>query len=323
MDQKPKKLLDQVREKIRLKNYSNKTEQAYSNWIKQYIIFHDKKHPQDMGAVEIEAFLTHLVVDRNVAASTQNQALSAILFLYREVLNQPLEIDFQYIGAKRPKRLPVVLTKAEIQNIIVRLSGEPKLITQLLYGSGLRLNEAVRLRVKDLDFEQHQITIRDGKGAQDRISMLPESILEPLRTHLIVVEDLHQQDLRDGVGRVVLPFALSRKYPNADREWIWQYVFPSKIRSRGKTDGIVRRYHISPATVQKAVRKAAMAAKINKHVTPHTFRHSFATHLLEAGYDIRTVQELLGHKNVKTTMIYTHVLNRGPKAVRSPLDSMN
>jgi integron integrase len=321
MDQKPKKLLDQVRERIRLKNYSNKTEQAYSNWIKQYSIFHDKKHPQDMGAVEIEAFLTHLVVDRNVAASTQNQALSAILFLYREVLNQPVEIDFQYIGAKRPKRLPVVLTKAEIQNIIVRLSGEPKLITQLLYGSGLRLNEAVRLRVKDLDFEQHQITIRDGKGAQDRISMLPESILEPLRTHLIVVEDLHQQDLRDGVGRVVLPFALSRKYPNADREWIWQYVFPSKIRSRGKTDGIVRRYHISPATVQKAVRKAAMAAKINKHVTPHTFRHSFATHLLEAGYDIRTVQELLGHKNVKTTMIYTHVLNRGPKAVRSPLDS--
>ena len=182
MDQKPKKLLDRVREKIRLKNYSNKTEQAYSKWIKQYIIFHDKKHPQDMGAVEIEAFLTHLAMDRNVAASTQNQALSAILFLYREVLNQPVEIDFQYIGAKRPKRLPVVLTKAEVQNILVRLSGEPKLIAQLLYGSGLRLNEAMRLRVKDLDFEQHQITIRDGKGAQDRISMLPESLLEPLRT---------------------------------------------------------------------------------------------------------------------------------------------
>ena len=322
MDQKPKKLLDQVRERIRLKNYSNKTEQAYLNWIKQYIIFHDKKHPQDMGAVEIEAFLTHLAMDRNVAASTQNQAISAILFLYREVLKQPVEIDFQYSGAKRPKRLPVVLTKAEIQNIIVRLSGEPKLITQLLYGSGLRLNEAMRLRVKDLDFEQHQITIRDGKGAQDRISMLPESLLESLRTHLIAVEDLHQQDLSEGFGRVALPFALSRKYPNADREWIWQYVFPSKIRSRGKTDGIVRRYHISPATVQKAVRKAAMAAKINKHVTPYTFRHSFATHLLEAGYDIRTVQELLGHKNVKTTMIYTHVLNRGLKAVRSPLDSI-
>jgi integron integrase len=323
MDTQPKKLLDRVREKIRLKIYSQKTEQAYVYWINQYIIFHNKKHPQEMGPAEIEAFLTHLAVDRNVAASTQNQALSAILFLYREVLNQSVAIDFQYIGAKRPKRLPVVLTKAEVQNVLVRLSGEPKLIAQLLYGSGLRLNEAVRLRVKDLDFEVRQITVRDGKGAQDRISMLPESLLEPLHTHLIVVEDLHQQDLREGFGRVALPFALSRKYPNADREWIWQYVFPSKIRSKGKTDDIVRRYHISPATVQKAVRKAARAAKINKHVTPHTFRHSFATHLLEAGYDIRTVQELLGHKNVKTTMIYTHVLNRGPKAVRSPLDSMN
>jgi integron integrase len=185
------------------------------------------------------------------------------------------------------------------------------------------LNEAVRLRVKDLDFESHQIIVRDGKGAQDRISMLPESLPVPLRKHLVVVEDLHQQDIREGFGRVALPFGLSRKYPNADREWIWQYVFPSKIRSQGKTDSIVRRYHISPATIQKAVRKAAIAAKINKHVTPHTFRHSFATHLLEAGYDIRTVQELLGHKNVKTTMIYTHVLNRGPKAVRSPLDSIN
>ena len=224
------------------------------NWIKQTIFFHDKNHPQDMGAFEIETFLTHLAADRNVAASNQNQALSAILFLYREVLNQSVAIDFQYIGAKRPKRLPVVLTKAEVQNVLVRLSGEPKLIAQLLYGSGLRLNEAVRLRVKDLDFEGHQIIVRDAKGAQDRISMLPESILEPLKTHLVVVQDLHLGDLRDGFGRVMLPFALSRKYPNADREWIWQYVFPSKIRSKGKADSIVRRYHISPATVQKAVR---------------------------------------------------------------------
>jgi len=323
MDQKPKKLLEQVREKIRLKNYSIKTGQAYVYWIKKYILFHDKKHPENMGAVEVEAFLSHLAVNRNVAASTQNQALSAILFLYREVLNLSISIDFKYIGAKRPKRLPVVLTTTEIQNVLVRLAGDPKLVAQLLYGSGLRLNEAIRLRIKDLDFEGEQIIIRDGKGAQDRISMLPESLLEPLHSHLIAVEDLHQQDLREGYGIVALPYALSRKYPNAEREWIWQYVFPSKILSKGKADDIVRRYHISPATVQKAVRKAATAAKINKHVTPHTFRHSFATHLLEAGYDIRTVQELLGHKNVKTTMIYTHVLNRGPKAVRSPLDKMN
>jgi integron integrase len=321
MNPKPKKLLDQVREIIRLKHYSQKTEQAYLNWIKQYILFHDKKHPQDMAATEVEAFLTYLAVERKVAASTQNQALSAILFLYREVLQKPVETGFQYIGAKRPKRLPVVLTKSEVQQILVRLSGDTKLVVQLLYGSGLRLNEAVRLRVKDIDFEQSQIIVRDGKGAQDRISMLPERVLEPLKTHLVNVEDIYQQDLRNGFGRVGLPYALSRKYPNADREWIWQFVFPSKILSKGKSDGIVRRYHISPATVQKAVCKAATAAKIHKHVTPHVFRHSFATHLLEAGYDIRTVQKLLGHKNVKTTMIYTHVLNRGPKAVRSPLDS--
>jgi len=275
-----------------------------------------------MAATEFEAFLTYLAVERKVAASTQNQALSAILFLYREVLGKPVETGFQYIGAKRPKRLPVVLTKSEVQQLLVRLSGETKLVVQLLYGSGLRLNEAVRLRVKDIDFEQCQIIIRDGKGAQDRISMLPESVLEQLKTHLVNAEDIYQQDLRNGFGCVELPNGLSRKYPNADREWIWQYIFPSKILSEGKADGKVRRYHISPATIQKAVRKASIAPKINKHVTPHVFRHSFATHLLEAGYDIRTVQELLGHKNVKTTMIYTHVLNRGPKAVRSPLDSM-
>ena len=321
MNPKPKKLLERVRETIRRKHYSQKTEQAYLNWIKQYILFHDKKHPQDMAATEVEAFLTYLAVERKVAASTQNQALSAILFLYREVLGKTVETGFQYIGAKRPKRLPVVLTKSEVQQILVRLSGDTKLVVQLLYGSGLRLNEAVRLRVKDIDFEQSQIIVRDGKGAQDRISMLPERVLEPLKTHLVNVEDIYQQDLRNGFGRVELTYALSRKYPNADREWIWQFVFPSKIRSQGKDDGIVRRYHISPATVQKAVHKATKAAKIHKHVTPHVFRHSFATHLLEAGYDIRTVQELLGHKNVKTTMIYTHVLNRGPKAVRSPLDN--
>ena len=257
-----------------------------------------------------------------MAASTQNQALSAILFLYREVLQKPVETELQYIGAKKPKRPPVVLTKSEVQQILVRLSDDTKLVVQLLYGSGLCLNEAVRLRVKDIDFEQCQIIVRDGKGAQDRILMLPESVLEPSKTHLVIVEDIYQQDLRNGNGRVALPYALSRKCPNTDREWIWQYVFPSKILSEGNADGIVRRYHVSSATVQKAVRKAAIAIKINKYVTLNTFRHSFATHVLEGRYDIRTIQELLGHINVKTTMIYTHVLNRGPKAVRSPLDSM-
>jgi len=247
-----------------------------------------------------------------VVASTQNQAHSALLFLYREVLQIPINTSFQYVGAKRPKRLPVVLTKSEVYQIFIRLSGHIKLIVQFLYGSGLRVNEAVRLRVKDVDFEQRHIIVRDGKGAQDRISMLPESILEPLKSHLVKVEDIYQQDLRNGNGRVYLPNALDQKYPNAEREWIWQYVFPFRMLSRSKTDGIVQRHHICPATVQKVVRSAAMAAKINKHVTPHVFRHSFAAHLLEAGYDIRTVQELLGHKNVKTTMIYTHVLNRGP-----------
>ena len=229
--------------------------------------------------------------------------------------------SFQFIGAKKTKHLPVVLTKGEVQQVLSRLAGEYHIIAQLLYGSGLRVAEVVRLRVQSIDFEQRQILVRDGKGAQDRITMLPEIVVARLKQHLATVEDLHQDDLRNGYGRVFLPNALARKYPNAEREWIWQYVFPSKRISASWVDGIMRRHHISPSTVQKAVRRASSTAKINKHVTPHTFRHSFATHLLEAGYDIRTVQELLGHKNVKTTMIYTHVLNRGPKAVRSPLDS--
>jgi integron integrase len=229
--------------------------------------------------------------------------------------------SFQFIGAKKPKRLPVVLTKGEVQQVLGRLTGEHQIIAQLLYGSGLRVSEVVRLRVQSIDFERRQILVRDGKGAQDRITMLPEIVAEPLQKHLAAVKNNHQDDLQNGYGRVFLPNALARKYPHADREWIWQYVFPSKRISSSWDDGVMRRHHISPSTVQKAVRRAAVRVKINKHVTPHTLRHSFATHLLEAGYDIRTVQELLGHKNVKTTMIYTHVLNRGPKAVRSPLDS--
>ena len=321
MEPKPKKLLEQVSDSIRRKQYSRKTEQAYINWIRRYILFHNKTHPKDMGVVEVEKYLTHLAAERQVAASTQNQALSAILFLYKEVLKNPMTTGFQFIGAKKPKRLPVVLSKGEVQRVLSRLAGEYHIIAQLLYGSGLRVAEVVRLRVQSIDFEQRQILVPDGKGAQDRITMLPEIVVARLKQHLATVKDLHQDDLRNDYGRVFLPNALARKYPNAEREWIWQYVFPSKRISASWVDGIMRRHHISPSTVQKAVRRASSTAKINKHVTPHTFRHSFATHLLEAGYDIRTVQELLGHKNVKTTMIYKHVLNRGPKAVRSPLDS--
>jgi integron integrase len=322
MKPEPKKLLDRVRDRIRLKQYSLKTEQAYLNWIKRYILYHKKKHPNDMGAAELEKYLTYLATERKVAASTQNQALSAILFLYKEVLKIPLETDFQFVGAKKPKRLPVVLSKKEVQQVLDRLTGTTKIIGQLLYGSGLRISEVVRLRVQNTDFEQRQILVRDGKGAQDRITMLPESVIEPMKAHLLSVQDLHQKDLQKGYGCVYLPNALARKYPNAECEWIWQYIFPSKIIVENRNDGIIRRHHISPSTVQKAIHDASKAAKMEKHITPHTFRHSFATHLLEAGYDIRTVQELLGHKNVQTTMIYTHVLNRGAKAVRSPLDSM-
>ncbi len=320
MDTKPKKLLEQVSDKIRLKQYSYKTGQSYINWIKRYILFHEKKHPAEMGARELESFLTHLAVDKKVAASTQNQALSAILFLYREVLKLPLEPGNQFVGAQRTKVLPVVLTKTEVQQILACLSGTAKLAAQLMYGSGLRVNEVVSLRVKDLDFEQRQVVVRAGKAAQDRLSMLPETLIAPLQQQLARVETLHQQDLQHGYGRVYLPNALARKYPNAELEWIWQYVFPSTKISKNWEDGVMRRHYTSPATVQKAVSQAARAAKIPKRVTPHAFRHSFATHLLEAGYDIRTVQELLGHKNVQTTMIYTHGLNKGPKAVRSPLD---
>jgi len=315
-----KRLLDQVRDAIRLKHYSIRTEQAYVNWIKRYIFFHNLEHPRDMGIPEIEAFLTHLAVDKNVAASTQNQAFAALLFLYREVLKIDLEGPIDSIRAKKPQRLPTVMTGEEVMAVITAMSGTFQLIAKLLYGSGLRLIECLRLRVKDIDFAQHQIIVRDGKGMKDRVTMLPDTLVEPLREHLQRVKMLHQQDLAEGYGAVYLPAALERKYPHANREWIWQYVFPAAKRSKDPRSGVIRRHHLGTSAIQNAVRKAAKLAGINKHVTPHTFRHSFATHLLEAGYDIRTVQELLGHKNVKTTMIYTHVLNKGPLAVRSPLD---
>jgi integron integrase len=319
MEPTPKKLLDQVRDAIRLKHYSIRTEQAYVTWIKRYIYFHNVRHPAEMGTAEIQAFLTHLAVEGNVAASTQNQALSALLFLYKEVLHQDLG-PIDALRAKKSKRLPSVLTKEELHRVLGHLSGTHLLMAKLLYGSGLRLMECLRLRVKDLDFAQRIILVRDGKGAKDRVTMLPESLVSPLQDHLRIVKRTHEEDLAKGYGAVYLPYALKRKYPNAEREWIWQYVFPANRLSVDPRSGVVRRHHIHESSLQKAVRAAAQATGIPKRISPHTFRHSFATHLLEAHYDIRTVQELLGHKDVKTTMIYTHVLNRGGLAVRSPLD---
>ena len=320
MSQSPK-LLDQVRELLRIKHYALRTEEAYSNWIRRYILFHDKRHPRELGVAEVRAFLAHLAIEKHVSASTQTQALSALLFLYREVLQLDLpEIDLQPIRAKKPKRLPTVLTPAEVQRVLAQLTGDHLLRARLLYGSGLRLMECLRLRVKDIDFELRQITVRDGKGANDRVTMLPQLVVPFLEDHLVHVRALHEQDLAHGYGCVYLPDALERKYPNACTEWGWQYVFPSNRIAKDPRSGVLRRHHIHESSLQKAIRKAAQAAGIAKPVGPHTFRHSFATHLLENGYDIRTVQELLGHKDVKTTMIYTHVLNKGGLAVHSPLD---
>lgn len=317
-----KKLLDQLSDQLRTKHYSLRTEQTYKSWIRQYILFHNKRHPRDMGASEINAFISHLVLERNVAASTQNQALSAILFFYRYVLN--IEVDQTVLNAVRPqkpKRVPTVLSKPEAKKVIDHLDGIYRLMAQLMYGSGLRLMEVLRLRVKDLDFANHQIIVRDGKGEDDRLTTFPDTLLEPLRLHLNQVKAIHEKDLFDGFGTVYLPYALERKYPNASREWVWQYVFPASSLSTDPVSGVRQRHHINESSLQKAVRHAARLAKIDKSVSCHTFRHSFATHLLQSGYDIRTVQELLGHKDVKTTMIYTHVLQHGGLAVKSPLDN--
>jgi integron integrase len=320
MQNPPKKLLDQVRDIIRAKHYSIRTEEAYVDWIRRFILFHHKRHPMEMAEPEIEAFLTHLAVERHVAASTQNQALSAILFLYREVLHREVNPAIDAFRAKKPKRLPTVLTKDEAHTVLANMTGIHQLIAKLIYGSGLRLMECLRLRVKDLDFGNRQIIVRDGKGEQDRVTILPESVVPDLQRHLRSVKLLHEQDLAQGYGGVYLPHALASKYPRADREWIWQYLFPATTLSKDPRTGIVRRHHLDPAPVQRAVKQAAQKVNLSKPVSPHTLRHSFATHLLQNGYDIRTVQELLGHKDVKTTMIYTHVLQRGGLAVRSPLD---
>ncbi|MBI3771743.1 MAG: integron integrase [Gammaproteobacteria bacterium] len=316
------RLLDQVTAKIRLKHYSIRTEQAYVDWIRRYIKFHGVRHPSEMGAQEVERFLTHLAVEGKVAASTQNQAKSAILFLYREVLGQELPWLDNVEQAKAPKRLPVVLTREEVHGVLSRLSGHYWLMGSLLYGAGLRLMECVRLRVKDVDFGQRQILIRDGKGFKDRVTMLPEALKVPLRQHLEQVKAQHAQDLAKGGGGIYLPYALEKKYPNAAREWAWQYMFPASDVSEDPRSGIVRRHHINEQNLQRAMKQAVRDAGLSKPATPHTLRHSFATHLLQGGYDIRTVQELLGHADVSTTMIYTHVLNRGGKGVLSPLDGL-
>jgi len=314
------RLLDQAREVIRLKHYSIRTEEAYVQWIKRYVIFHGKRHPKEMGAREIEAFLTDLAVQRKVSASTQNQALNALVFLYREVLHLELG-EFSAVRAKRPNRLPVVLTKAETAKLLAAMKpGTIGLMARLLYGTGMRLMECIRLRVKDLLFEENQIVVRDGKGSKDRVTMLPASVKTELEAHLERVKLLHQSDLTAGGGEVYLPYALARKYPQAPKEWGWQYVFPALNLSRDPRSGKMRRHHASETSLQRAVKEALRLAGIVKPASCHSLRHSFATRLLESGYDIRTVQELLGHKDVATTQIYTHVMQKPGLGVRSPLD---
>ncbi len=314
------KLLDQVRNIIRRKHYSIRTEQAYVDWIKRFIIYHNKCHPAEMAEEEVAQFLTHLARDLNVAASTQNQALSALLFLYKEVFKQEIGWLEKVERVRRPAKLPVVLTRSEVKEIFAHLHGTPKLMAGLLYGSGLRLMECVRLRVKDIDFALAQITVRDAKGGKDRVTMLPLNLSEPLRRHLLRMKAQHEQDLEDGFGTVHLPFALGRKFPNAVREWAWQYVFPSSRIAVDPRSSKRQRHHLAEGILQSALKKAVDASGIVKRANCHSLRHSFATHLLTKGYDIRTVQELLGHKDVSTTMIYTHVLNKPGIGVRSPLD---
>ncbi len=316
----PPKLLDQVRIRLRAKHYAYNTEKTYCDWIKRFIIYHDKRHPNTMGALEVQAFLNHLAVTDNVSAATQNQALSALLFLYREVLAMQLP-TLSITWAKKASHIPVVLSSSEVQQLFQHLEGRNLLQAQLLYGAGLRLLECFRLRVKDIDFAYQQIIVREGKGEKDRCTMLPKTVIPALQAQLAKVQVQHTIDLANGFGSVELPYALAEKYPNAEYEWQWQYVFPASKISVDPRSGVQRRHHLDASILQKAVRRAAQKSQIPKRISCHTFRHSFATHLLQSGYDIRTVQELLGHKDVQTTMIYTHVLQQGAGAVRSPLDA--
>jgi len=314
------RLLDQMREALRSRHYSRRTEQTYCHWVKRFVHFHNVRHPAEMAESEINAFLTHLAVKENVAASTQNQALSALLFLYRHVLGREVGDLGEVIRARRPLHVPVVMTRDEVKAILAHLSGDKRLMASLMYGAGLRLMECLQLRVKDLDLARCEITIRDGKGGKDRRTMLPQSLRKPLEEHLVNVRQIHERDLAEGWGRVVMPDALHRKYPSAPADWRWQRVFPQQNRWKNVKTGEQGRHHVHETLLQRAVKEAVRQAGVVKHVGCHTFRHSFATHLLEGGYDIRTIQELLGHKDVSTTMIYTHVLSKGGQGVRSPLD---
>ena len=318
----PPRLLDVVREKVRALHYSRRTEEAYVHWIRDYVRFHGKRHPREMGAVEVEAFLSHLANARNVSASTHQQALSALLFLYKRVL----DIDLPWLGdlirPKKPQRLPTVLTREEVNALLAHMEGTPLLMARLLYGTGMRLMECVRLRVKDVEFSRHEIVVRDGKGGKDRMTMLPESLVADLDAQLRRVRSLWEADRNRNAPGVALPDAMERKYPNAGKQWGWFWVFPASGESTDPRSGIVRRHHTFEQNLQRAIKQAIAAAGIVKPASTHTLRHSFATHLLQSGYDIRMVQELLGHKDVSTTMIYTHVLNRGGQGVVSPLDRM-
>jgi integron integrase len=320
---RPSRLLDRVRAMVRARHYSRRTEKSYVAWIRRFILYHGKRHPLGMGAAEVTQYLSSLATERNVAASTQNQALSALLFLYRDVLGQDMPWLDDVVRARRSVRLPVVLTRDEVRAVIRQLRGTPRLMAILLYGSGLRLLECARLRVKDIDFARHQITVRAGKGDKDRVTPLPAIVDAVLARHLDAVRKLHDADLRQGAGWVELPWALARKYPNAGREWGWQWVFPATRLYVHRETGQRRRHHLHESVVQRAVKDAVHQAGIVKRATCHTLRHSFATHLLEDNRDIRTVQELLGHRDISTTMIYTHVLNRGPAGVQSPADRMD
>jgi integron integrase len=311
-----------VRIALRVRHHALRTEQAYIGWIRRYIHYHGIRHPNEMGPVEVVEFLSHLAVDRQVTASTQNQALSALIFLYREVLGRELEGLGSAVRARAPRRLPVVMTREEVRAVLSQLSGEHALIAGLLYGSGLRLLECLTLRVKDLDTARRQLTVREGKGNRDRATLLPSSLEEPIAQHLARVRELFERDRQGGQPGVALPHALARKYPEAALEWGWHWVFPAAQLSRDPRSRIVRRHHLTETGPQRAVRRAAARAHLTKRVSPHTFRHSFATHLLEDGSDVRTVQALLGHKDVRTTMIYTHVLQRGPLGVQSPIDKL-
>jgi integron integrase len=321
-DKETKRLVERVREEIRARHYSLRTEQAYWYWIRYFVRFHGKRHPAEMGAAEVTSFLSWLATERNVAAATQNQALSALLFLYKHVLGVALPWLDELVRAQRPVRLPTVLAEGEVRRLLGAMRGSARIMAGLLYGARLRQIECLMLRVKDIDFAYRQIIVRDGKGARDRATMLPENLVQPLQAHLGKVRLLHQRDRSEGFGEVWLPHALARKYPRAGYEWAWQFVLPSANRSEDPRSGALRRHHLHPDTIARAVKRAAARAAIDKPVSCHTLRHSFATHLLERGYDIRTVQELLGHSDVSTTMIYTHVMNKGARAVKSPLDRL-